>query len=194
MLVTTAAVVKQSRNDKKADCNPVLSLDLHDQIKQLAEITNKTKTSFAGNLAHYCLWNKAVLEPLHPYFQFAVALSWDVNVQSNVFHVWMPDREGWRDIRSVVREEQEQEGKRFKFRISQEDRRRLQVLAYALNMATLDSLWPILFPLALLDGRSLWNLTNSRDVTIRGFHPLQQEWLTAKSWDNHREVEVQAHG
>ena len=68
----------------------------------------------------------------------------------------------------------------------------MQVLAYALGVTKVAGLWSVLFPLTLLDDRSLWNLTNNRDVIVRGFHPLRREWLTAKSWDNYRGREAWA--
>lgn len=163
------------------ECYPVLSADLIARIEQLAAQIGKTKTALAAQIAHWSLWNHAALDQLRPFFQFAVALSWDADPQASVFHVWVPDREGGKDIRTVIGEEQEQEGRRFKFRITQEDRRRLQVIAYALNVTKVDSLWPVLIPLVLLDDRALYAVTQTRDATVRGFHPLRQEWIEAKA-------------
>jgi hypothetical protein len=181
-----AKTAHASRSDKKVECYPMLNAELIEQLVAVAAQIGQTKTAFAAKLAHFCLWNHTALDQLRPYFQFAVALNWNEDEQRNVFHVWMPDREGYRDIRPVIGEEREQQGQRFKFRITQEDRRRLQVLAYALNISKVDSLWPVLFPLMLLDGRSLYNITQSRDVAVRGFHPLRQEWLEIRSWDNEK--------
>ena len=180
---------KRARADKKVECYPTLSVDLIEQIERLSVQIGKTKTAFAARIAHWSLWNHAALDQLRPYFQFAVALSWDTNERSNTFHVWMPDREGYRDIRPVIGEEQEQVGRRFKFRISQEDRRRIQIVAYALNVTKVDSLWPVLLPLVLLDDRALYAVTQSRDATARGFHPLLQEWIEATATGKWRDAE-----
>lgn len=185
-----ASVEKKVRSDKKVDCYPSLNVELIKQLVYLANETGQTKTAFASRVAHYCLWNHAALDQLQPYFQHMVALSWDTNEYSNCFHAWVPDIHGFRDIRPVIDEELVQDRERFKFRISQEDRRRLQVLAFALNITKVDRLWPVLFPIVLLDGRSLWNLTQQRDIHIHGFHPLHQEWVEAKSWENHKEAVV----
>lgn len=184
----SSTLERKVRSDKKVDCYPSLNVELIKQLVLLASETGQTKTAFASHVAHYCLWNHAVLDQLQPYFQHIVALTWDTNEYSNCFHAWVPDLRWFRDIRPVIDEELVQDRERFKFRISQEDRRRLQVLAYALNITKLDGLWPVLFPLVLLDGRSLWNLTQHREIVFHGFHPLKQEWIEAKSWDNHREA------
>ncbi len=179
------------RSDRTIECYPTLSLELHMQVMQLAVVNGITKTKCAGQIAHYSLWNHAVLDQLQSFIQFAVALDWNISASDHCFHTWLPDRKG-KSIQPIIRAEHNKKGKRLKFRVNQEDRRRLQVLAYALGVTKVDGLWSVLFPLTLLDGRSLWNLTNNRDVIVRGFHPLRQEWLTAKSWDNYRGREVQA--
>ena len=57
----------------------------------------------------------------------------------------------------------------------------MQVVAYALNITSADSLWPILLPLVLLDARSLYVVTQIRDAAASGYHPLLQEWVTVKA-------------
>lgn len=186
--MVATVVEKKSRSDKKVECYPTLSADWIEQLTRIAVQIGKTKTTFAAQIAHWSLWNHVALDQLRPYFQFAVALSWDTDERSNTFHVWMPDKDGFKDIRPVIGEEQEQEGRRFKFRISQEDRRRIQVVAYALNVTKVDSLWPILLPLTMLDGMALYAVTQSRDAAARGFHPLRQEWVEAKATGTWRDA------
>ena len=183
-----ATATHTTRSDKKVECYPTLNAELIEQLVVVAAQIGQTKTAFAAKLAHFCLWNHTALDQLQPYFQHVVALSWDANQYSNCFHAWVPDVSGFRDIRKIINEEQEQQGQRFKFRISQEDRRRIQVIAYALNISKVDSLWPVLFPIMMLDGRSLYNITQNTDVAVRGFHPLRQEWLEVKSWNNEKSV------
>ena len=166
--------------DKKVDCYPTLNGEVIAQLTQLAELTGQTKTTFAGKVAHWALWNHSAIDQLQPYIQHMVSLEWDSNQYSNCFHAWIASTDA-RDIRQVIEWEQEQEGQRFKFRITQEDRRRLQVIAYALNITSADSLWPVLLPLVLLDARSLYAVTQSRDAAASGYHPLLQEWVTVKA-------------
>ena len=83
----------------------------------------------------------------------------------------------------MIRSEQH-EGKRLKFRVNQEDRHRQQVIAYGLGITKADAIWAVLFPLTLLDDRSLWNLTRDKNVQITGYHPLKQIRITARSWHN----------
>ena len=184
----TTATEKKARSDKKVECYPTLSAELIEQLVTIAAQIGQTKTAFAAKVAHWSLWNHTAVDQLQPYFQHMVALSWDANQYSNCFHAWVPDVNGFRDIRKIINEEQEQQGQRFKFRISQEDRRRLQVLAYALNMTKVDSLWPVLLPLILLDDRALYAVTQSKDATARGFHPLRQEWVEAKAIETWRDA------
>lgn len=94
-------VEKQTRSDKKVDCYPTLSLDLIEQLVTLAERIGKTKTAFAAKVAHWALWNHAVIDQLQPYFQHMVALNWDTNQLSNCFHAWVPDVKGHKDIRML---------------------------------------------------------------------------------------------
>ena len=178
------------RSDRLIQCFPTLRLEWHLQIQQLAAIKGISKTKCAAQIAHYALWNLAILDQLQPFFHFGIAVDWDKSASDNCFHAWMVDRKA-KKIQPVIRAEQ-QDGKRLKFRIDQEDRHRQQVIAYGLGVTKADTIWSVLFPLTLLDGRSLWNLTNNRDVIVRGFHPLRQEWVAAKSWDNYRRMEVQA--
>ena len=172
--------MEKKRADKKVDCYPTLNGEVIAQLTQLAELTGQTKTAFAGKVAHWSLWNHAAIDQLQPYFMHMVSLEWDSNQYSNCFLAWIASTDA-RDIRQVIEWEQEQEGQRFKFRISQEDRRRLQVVAYALNITSADSLWPVLFPLVLLDARSLYAVTQIRDAAASGYHPLRQEWVTVKA-------------
>ncbi len=153
----------EKRADKKVDCYPTLNREVIAQLTQLAELTGQTKTAFAGKVAHWALRNHSAIDQLQPYFQHMVSLEWDANQYSNCFHAWIPLAQG-KDIRPVIEWKQGQEGQRFKFRISQEDRCRLQVIAYALNITSADSLWPVLLPLVLLDARSLYAVTQSRDA------------------------------
>ncbi len=186
MRKNSGVVAEKKRADKKVDCYPTLNGEVITQLTSLAELTGHTKTAFAGKAAHWALWNHAAIDQLQPYFQHMVSLEWDANEYSNCFHAWIPSHDA-RDIRPVIEWEQGQEGQRFKFRITQEDRRRLQVIAYALNITSADSLWPVLLPLVLLDARSLYAVTQSRDAVVSGFHPLRQEWLSVKAEGTWRE-------
>ena len=170
------------RSDRTIECYPTLSQEWHLQIQQLAEVNGISKTKFAGQIAHWSLWNYAILDQLQPYFHFAVAVNWDQSASDNCFHAWIGDRKA-KEIRPIIRDEQ-QDGKRFKFRIDQEDRHRQQVIAYGLGITKADAIWVVLFPLVLLDDRSLWNLTRDKSVEISGYHPLKRRWITARSWSN----------
>ncbi len=174
-----SAKIEGVRRDKKVECYPTLSIELHEQIEYLAQVRGITKTAFANELAHYCLWNHHVLDRLQPFCHFAAALNWDSKASDNTFYVWIASEDVVKDIRQYL--PKPVSGKRLKFRISQEDRRRLQVMVFATDTTKADSLWSILFPLALLNPHSIYTLTSSRDVAISGVHPLTGEYIETNS-------------
>jgi hypothetical protein len=157
-------------------------LEWHPQIQQLAAVKDISKTKCAAQIAHYALWSRAILDQLQPFFHFGVAVNWDQSASDNCFHTWLGESKA-KAIQPLIRKAQ-QNGKRLKFRIDQEDRRRQQVIAYALGLTKADGLWAVLLPSVLLDDRALWNLTRDKSIEINGYHPIKQSWVTARSWHN----------
>lgn len=169
------------RADKKVDCYPTLAIEIVQRLDDLSGLKGVTRASMAADVAHHCLWSVRILEQLQPYLHIAAALSWDAGDQANVFHCWLANRT-IKDIRPRLDDARGEQGQRVKFRISQEDRRRLQVIAYALGGTAADTLWPVLFGLALTDAQSVYTLTRERGLAITGRHPLTGEWVETESW------------
>lgn len=170
-----------ARSDKKVECYPTLAAETIQAIDQLAAVTKVSRTSMAARIAHHCVWSRHVIDPLQPYLQVACALAWDSDVRDNVFHVWLADRTGAQEIRPCLERARATGGQRVKFRVMPEDRKRLQVLAYALGTTQADTLWPLLFGIALADGESLFIVTRVRGIHVSGLHPLTGDRVTAIS-------------
>lgn len=171
--------IEGTRSDKRVECYPTLGEEALTQIDGMAQLRGLSRSAMAADIAHHCLWSERVLSQLQPYLQAAVALTWDVDPAANVFHCWVSPRVV-RDLRPCLSDARA-DGQRVKFRISQVDRHRLQVLAFALGRTSADALWPVLFGLALTDGRSLYALTRVAGVAVHARHPLTGEWIHVES-------------